>query len=159
MEKKCYTCGEIKTTADFNKNKVRKDGLNSICRACSKARSKRYYRENHDHHIKQCAKIKKKRIDANQRRMFEYLLEHPCVDCGETDPLVLEFDHLPGTNKKGLVGQLVGGGYSWETIQKEIDKCEVVCANDHRRRTYKRKPIYKNKLLEQIKVDRQGIEP
>ncbi len=47
-------------------------------------------------------------------------------------PLVLEFDHL--RNKAFNIGE----GFAervWKTILEEIEKCEVVCANCHRRRT------------------------
>jgi hypothetical protein len=56
------------------------------------------------------------------------------VDCGETDPLVLDFDHVDRTTKSREVSwfirrrDLVG-------LAAEIAKCEVRCANDHRRKT------------------------
>lgn len=69
----------------------------------------------------------------------EYLVglfsEQGCVDCGEDDPLVLEFDHLKDKKfniTRGLRER------SWEAVLDEIAKCEVVCANCHRRRTAKR---------------------
>ena len=64
-----------------------------------------------------------------------YLREHPCVDCGEEDPVVLEFDHLRDKKfpiSKGLTDR------NWQDVLDEIAKCEVVCANCHRRRTAKR---------------------
>ena len=67
--------------------------------------------------------------------MFAYLHEHPCVDCGETDIAVLEFDHRSQATKELRVSALVCQGYKWETIKTEIDKCDVRCANCHRRRT------------------------
>lgn len=66
--------------------------------------------------------------------MWEYLRLHPCVDCGEADPVVLEFDHVRGT-KRCNVSQMVSSYLSWATILKEIAKCDVRCANCHRRRT------------------------
>jgi L-lysine 2,3-aminomutase len=67
--------------------------------------------------------------------MRQYLLEHPCVDCGNDDPVVLEFDHL--RDKTYDISRLMSG-WPWSTILAEIEKCEVVCANCHRRRTYAR---------------------
>jgi hypothetical protein len=64
--------------------------------------------------------------------MIELFRTRPCADCGETDPLVLEFDHL-GDKKFN-----VGAGMrerSWQAVRDEIAKCDVVCANCHRRRT------------------------
>lgn len=72
--------------------------------------------------------------ESNRRYIFEYLLEHPCVDCGESNPLVLEFDHVRG-KKRFSISSVMNSTYRIETIQKEIDKCEVRCANCHRRKT------------------------
>ena len=58
-----------------------------------------------------------------------------CADCGEKDPVVLEFDHV--RDKEKDVSLLLAGGYSLERILKEIDKCVIRCANCHRRKTAK----------------------
>jgi hypothetical protein len=57
------------------------------------------------------------------------------VDCGETDPLVLEFDHL--RDKRFNIGNALPYR-NWASILAEIEKCAVVCANCHRRRTARR---------------------
>lgn len=62
-------------------------------------------------------------------------MEHPCMDCGEADPIVLEFDHKADSIKVESVTQMVMNNASWERITAEIEKCEVRCANCHRRRT------------------------
>lgn len=77
------------------------------------------------------------RIRKNQYKLFEYLDDHDCVECGETDSRVLQFDHVRG-KKRGNVAQMVARGYGWNTILEEIAKCEVVCANCHARRTAQR---------------------
>lgn len=77
------------------------------------------------------------RIRRNQYRLFEYLDDLECVDCGEQDSRVLQFDHVQG-EKRGNVAQMVGSGYGWDTILEEIAKCEVVCANCHTKRTAQR---------------------
>jgi hypothetical protein len=74
--------------------------------------------------------------DRNKQLIIDYLLSHPCVDCGEDDLLVLEFDHVRGV-KIGAVGVIANGGASVEKLKAEIAKCEVRCANCHRRRTVK----------------------
>lgn len=67
--------------------------------------------------------------------LLTYLLGHPCTDCGETDPIVLEFDHIE--DKKFNIGAANGQGRSLKSVQAEVEKCEVRCANCHRRKTYR----------------------
>jgi hypothetical protein len=65
--------------------------------------------------------------------MRRYLVEHPCIDCGEADPIVLDFDHRRPLDKLGTVSDLVSRG----RVQKakiEAAKCDVRCSNCHRRR-------------------------
>lgn len=75
--------------------------------------------------------------------MLAYLSAHPCVDCGESDPVVLEFDHVRG-EKCHNIGHMLADGKSWTRISGEIEKCEVRCANCHKRVTAKTFGWYKN---------------
>lgn len=68
---------------------------------------------------------------------------NPCLDCGETNPVVLEFDHVKG-NKVAAVAVLSKDCWSLEKIQEEINKCEVRCANCHRKKTALQLGWYKN---------------
>jgi 5-methylcytosine-specific restriction endonuclease McrA len=63
-----------------------------------------------------------------------YLIAHPCVDCGEADARVLDFDHV-GEKSFGI-STAIANSLNVETVGAEIAKCEVRCANCHRRRTY-----------------------
>lgn len=75
-----------------------------------------------------------------QRRdvVATYKADHPCVDCGESDPVVLEFDHVRGT-KLMNINDFVAGRGTLAQLAEEIEKCEVRCANCHRRITHKRR--------------------
>ena len=77
--------------------------------------------------------------------IFEYLQGHPCVDCGEADPLVLEFDHVRGV-KSGNISQMMAYCVSEARLLEEIAKCEVRCANCHRRVTAIRGGWYRAKI-------------
>jgi hypothetical protein len=93
--------------------------------------------------------------------LIEYSRSHPCVDCGETDPVVLEFDHL--ADKSFNIGQALPYR-RWKAVLDEIAKCEVVCANCHRRRTGRRKGSVRATLTdlatEGKRVKRAaGVEP
>ena len=80
----------------------------------------------------------------NRRFILEYLKLHPGVDCGETDPVVLEFDHIK--NKKKIISDMVTN-HSLDKIKEELLKCEVRCANCHRRKTAKDYNWYKYDLI------------
>lgn len=69
--------------------------------------------------------------------VFGFLSKKSCVDCGEKDPIVLDFDHKDPKKKYKPVSKLMSGHWSWETVKKEIKKCTVRCANCHRRKSYK----------------------
>jgi Zn-finger protein len=129
--KRCSTCKEWKPLEEFNRRSTARDGRQWSCRDCNKA----YHYEHFDRHIAQIRARNKREIRMKQRRLLAYFLEHPCVDCGETDTAVLEFDHL--SDKTADISRMIRG-HSWERILVEISKCEVVCANCHRRRTYQR---------------------
>lgn len=61
------------------------------------------------------------------------------MDCGESFPhYVMDFDHRPGENKVGKVNLLSNGQVSLVRLQQEIDKCDLVCANCHRQRSWDR---------------------
>jgi len=68
----------------------------------------------------------------------DYKLENSnCSECGISyPPHILDFDHISGIKKAGI-SQLVRNG-TLNQIKDEISKCEVVCANCHRHRTYMR---------------------
>tara|TARA_R110000765_G_scaffold56756_1_gene111886 strand:- start:59 stop:430 length:372 start_codon:yes stop_codon:yes gene_type:complete len=61
-----------------------------------------------------------------------------CIDCGENNPLVLDFDHVKG-EKIMAISNMSNKAYCIDTISKEMDKCEVRCANCHRIITEKRR--------------------
>lgn len=68
----------------------------------------------------------------------EYKQSKPCADCGERYPYwVMDFDHLHG--KKFNLGKYSNVTDNLAVIQTEVDKCDVVCANCHRNRTFSRR--------------------
>lgn len=130
--KRCSRCRELKPLEAFNKLTRAKDGRQWNCRACNAA----WHAENRAHHNALIAKRNVRVLEDNHRRLFEVKLERGCADCGERDPTVLEFDHL--RDKKAVVSGLLRYTPSWNRMLEEIDKCEVVCANCHARRTARR---------------------
>ena len=106
----------------------------SHCRRCQATYRRQHYLANRDEYIEREAARIKTRRERTRARICDFLGSHPCVDCDETDPLVLQFDHRDPAKKVLEVG-ILAASRSWTTILTEIKKCEVRCANCHRRRT------------------------
>lgn len=126
----CSICKTEKPESEFNKNKYRSDGLQTICRSCSQKRSKKYYKENKEKHKSVIFKRNKSIIKRNTEYVNKIKL-NGCVYCEEKEPCCIDFHHIKG--KKYPISRLVKQGYSIETIDKEIEKCILVCSNCHRK--------------------------
>ena len=132
--KVCTKCGIEKNRLLFSARKKSKDGLALWCRDCFKIHwNKRYY-ENRQHYRNSHSKSRNKLREEYARKVFEYLKNHSCIICGESDPIVLEFDHRDRNDKIESVSVMTRNS-SWERIESEIKKCDVLCANCHRRKT------------------------
>ena len=102
------------------------------------------YQKKHYQNNKETYRIKNAaRKQRNREYVANYLRSHPCVDCGESDIIVLEFDHIDPSTKNGMVSDAYKNGWSIKRINKEIAKCDVVCANCHKRRTAKQRNSYR----------------
>jgi hypothetical protein len=124
---------------DFNKNKGRADGLQNFCKECGRKKSKKHYENNKQTYLDNNADRKLQ----HAQFVYDYLKEHPCVDCGEKDPIVLEFDHVRGI-KVANVSTMINTLRSLDAIKSEINKCEIRCSNCHKRKTAKQFGWYKN---------------
>jgi hypothetical protein len=141
--KLCTSCGETKHLADFNKNNSRSDGRGSKCRACMKLYRKEHYEKNKSRLIAE-VEARRKLVKAETiELLLSYLQVHPCVDCGNADVRVLEFDHVRG-EKSYNISNMVLGGWKWSSILSEIEKCEVRCRNCHTIITAERGGFYRS---------------
>lgn len=134
MEKVCTKCKCQKSLDLFSARKKSKDGHASWCRECFKASWEKRYYDNHKHYRDSHNRSRNKIRLQNSRRVFEYLSCNPCITCGESDPIVLEFDHRNKDEKLENISNLILNS-SWNQIESEIEKCDVMCANCHRRKT------------------------
>lgn len=139
--KKCGKCGLEKDNSEFRPNLRKKDGLQAYCIPCDKAFQAEWYLKNKEKCILKSKERNRKIEKEAKDYVISYLKSHPCVDCGENDIVVLEFDHRG--DKEYTISQMIRNNLSIETIQKEIDKCDVRCANCHKRRTAKQFNWYK----------------
>ncbi|NIA02021.1 MAG: hypothetical protein GWP15_01430 [Nitrospirae bacterium] len=141
--KKCSRCKKEKTLEDFNFKNKSKGIRQKACKLCTRLEVRNHYNKNRKYYLKKAGIRNRKQRKISQEYIFEYLTQHPCIDCGETDPVVLEFDHKPEEEKLESVSVFLGHNYPLSTIKKEIEKCEVRCANCHRRKTAKKFDWYK----------------
>lgn len=137
--KHCFQCDTMKPVSEYNR---RGERWQSRCRACQKI----WYEEHKEQHLRNSTRNRKRQTEAARQYIVMYLRQHPCVDCGESDAVVLEFDHVRG-KKLCSVTAMYRRGFSLSKIKEEIAKCEVRCANCHRRVTAKRAGNWRRSLL------------
>jgi hypothetical protein len=124
--RRCSRCRLYLPQESFNRLG---DAFQWYCRLCFAA----YFRARGDVHRNQSRVAKQARQGVLQSHILDYLRRHPCVDCGEPDPVVLDFDHVG--DKSANIARLVTDVAPIVVIDAEVAQCEVVCANCHRRRT------------------------
>jgi hypothetical protein len=133
MKVQCVTCQEWKDEEEFNWRYKSLGIRHPTCRECHKPFRKNWYQGNKERHLEQVKARKQETRKAAREYVWNYLLAHPCTECRERDPRVLEFHHREG--KERAVSEMVADGYPISKIQAEIDKCDVLCANCHRKKT------------------------
>ena len=138
-EKICTLCQLIKNIDDFDFKSKKKSIRHSACKDCRKSYNKQHYKDNKNLYLekaKQNNKVYKKR---NYDFLIEFKKDKPCMDCGQLFPhYVMDFDHLPSEVKKDNIAKIKNSSLSVSILQKEIEKCELICSNCHRIRTWNR---------------------
>ena len=134
MDKRCCRCGQLKPAEAFSFKDRQRGILHSYCRACHATWNREHYERTRATYLATARRNNARYQAENLRRLVQYLLEHRCVDCDEGDPLVLDFDHRDRSTKRMAVSNLLRYT-SWAALEAEIAKCDVRCANCHRRRT------------------------
>lgn len=146
MKKRCARCAIDKDESEFP---IRKKRTIGICKECYLL----YYGD--PNMLDKIQREKAKRKKANKKAekinvLTEVLTNASCKDCGLKDPAVLEFDHVNPEDKLFDVSSILENG-SIPALRREMAKCEIVCANCHRRRTIKAQSHWRVKLLDYFK--------
>jgi len=132
-------CGQEKPlTEEFfaPKNRDRETWVGK-CKECTSTYNRERYASDPElrRKTRAAAKISNKKTRViTTTYVNEYKLSHNCEDCGEQNPIVLDFHHTGEQPKKGSISRLVQDFYNLKTIKIEIAKCVIVCANCHRKR-------------------------
>lgn len=139
----CSKCGFSKALTEFPFRNKLKGTHHSYCLECGRKWVKNHYDKNVQYYVQKANQRRKEVIHVLNEKIYDYLENHPCVDCGESDPVVLEFDHVRG-EKSYEVSTLGWRLASWNSLLREIAKCEVRCANCHRRKTAKQRGTFRH---------------
>lgn len=140
--KTCGECGEEKHESNFHFRNKKKGTRKSWCKECNKKYDAKLYKNRSPEWRQEKREKGRKIAERNRRFIWEYLSNHPCV-CGETHPILLEFDHNKDEKKREPISNMVSSGCSIEVIKKEIEKCVVRCVKCHRLKTAKEEGWYK----------------
>lgn len=131
----CTKCKVDQPNTNYDFRNKSKNIRHKRCRNCCRQEWNLNYRKNPK--VKEDAVVRNNlRRDRHRLKVLQYLIEHPCIDCGEKDPVVLQFDHRQPSIKVNSVSRMIYD-CSWSSISQEIAKCDVRCANCHTRRTAK----------------------
>ena len=141
--KQCVRCKKIKSLEEFN-FKFKSLGIRQkTCKTCTRREVRNHYNNNRDYYLHKAKKRNSIIRKQNREYVLNYLLKYSCVDCGENDPVFLEFDH--SKNKISDISHLIKNS-TIKKIEEEMKKCEVRCANCHRRKTARNNIWYRNRL-------------
>jgi hypothetical protein len=135
--RRCGRCGQLKPPDEFARRRKHRGQRDNMCRPCRTCYKHDHYASNEQRYIDQARERKQGLALERTKYLLDYFASHPCADCRESDPVVLEFDHLDEEPKSFNVASALPYR-NWQSILNEIAKCEVVCANCHRRRTARR---------------------
>lgn len=146
----CGVCKKKKPESEFHFRDKLKGTRKSWCKNCASTLKKAWYQKNRVKYRKLSVIWNRKHKEDLRDFILDYLSHHPCVDCGETDIRVLEFDHEDEKLKTASISKMIQGCLSLSTIIKEIDKCSVRCCNCHRKRTIIQFNWYKNGSVDKL---------
>jgi len=140
--KSCAICGFKKPLSDFGERRKGKPWLQSFCKLCDSERASKRHASLSNEEKKRISKenYKRKRVFIDECYVFiNEAKNKPCADCGHSyPPYVMDFDH-PNDDKVDSIAKMVyRGSFSLEDIKREAEKCDVVCSNCHRTRTFTR---------------------
>lgn len=132
--RRCSKCGIEKPADEFAVRKDRADGRATVCLACHRVYARAHCAANGPYYLEKAARARRQMRSRNLEALLAYLRTHPCVDCGETDVRVLQFDHIDPSTKIENISELLRD-HPWNAVLTEISKCAIRCANCHRRKT------------------------
>ena len=131
--KTCSRCKVSKPISEFNFRYKAAYVHHSYCKECGKRFTRSHYRQNKRQYLDRNVRSFLKR-----RELVRQIKSRACADCGIQYPFyVMDFDHREGETKEYELNRI--DRMTTRALLREIEKCDVVCSNCHRVRTYKRR--------------------
>ncbi len=125
---KCSKCGLEKSTTEFFSNKKRKSGFDCYCKECRKIYSRKHYGMQTKYYLNKTYRNKQRLKDV----ILDYKQGKKCCRCGFDNPIALDFHHRNPKDKEFSISKASIKGIGKEKLDKEIAKCDILCANCHR---------------------------
>lgn len=149
--KKCIVCSKEKNKNEFYSGKYYRDGYCNSCKECKKRYQLKHRKTNPFPKWKQDLYLEK--IKERTKRLRAIVLKaknKPCTDCKTSFPyMCMDFDHVKG-EKEFNIGHY--SHYGEKRLIDEIAKCEVVCSNCHRVRTFKKEQHLSNMPKREVRL-------
>ena len=128
----CSKCKKEKPVELFSKNRSKKSGYSYECKECHKIIRKKYYENNKEKEIKRVHNRRKQQV----KEFKEFKNKLKCILCPENHIATLHFHHLDPSMKEIGLSVAIRLGWGRDKLQKELDKCVVLCANCHAKEHY-----------------------
>lgn len=124
----CPSCKEEKSWDQYSKSSSNKTGFAYRCKACCSKSARSTYMKEYGDKVRE---RNRERLSENREYVAQYKLGRSCISCNELTSVCLDFHHVDPSSK--LFGIAHSGCRTIEQLQKEIDKCVLLCANCHRK--------------------------
>lgn len=137
--KTCSKCANEKSETEYFVKDKKSGRLHAQCKTCYKEHRKIFYAEHYRKHgdrYRERARLRRAKVKrSTQLALIRYLTDKACTVCSESDIRVLEFDHIDPSTKCFGISVGITDGRPWDDILHEIEKCQILCANCHKKRT------------------------
>ncbi len=120
QRRRCGRCGQRKPLAEFDWRRQSAGQRDNYCRRVEPPTNKSTTRPIAQRYVANALRRKRALIAERTAYLVEFFREHPCVDCGETDPLVLEFDHLARQELQS--SPWASADHNWQSVLDEIEQ-------------------------------------
>ena len=136
----CQRCGEDVPVAEFSFKNKRLGSRHPVCKRCHSAYARNHYKNNAPKYKESASRSRPRQTARNKTWVHAQKAGRACLDCGGSFPAVcMDFDHIEGSAKVDSISRMMSTTVvSLKRLAEEVAKCDLVCSNCHRIRTYRR---------------------